>query len=228
MGINLSAEVSRYSPHNAKPLYHSNTLSNLWEKITFSDSDFLKEIMSIPYPVYRVSYVQSMFHWWLSENCLSDIENRLKGEKPSALMQNALCLPSSTQREAVCLPKEITMDSLDNLMAHAIDLSICSCAEAYHGGSRIGGLSDVLEDNHFWQTYLAILYNQILEELQLWNQNGASDYSFEKQMPLILLPSEDDHVRRLLQTLCKGDRISDFDSIEYAKIQQLCCQHNNI
>lgn len=228
MGINLSAEVSRYSPHNAKPLYHSSTLGNLWKKITSSDPNFLKELMSIPYPVYRVSYVQSMFHWWLSEDCLSDIGKLLRNRNPSDLMQDALCLPSSIQRKVACLPNEITMTNLDRLMTHAVDLSVCSCAEVYHGGSRIGGLGDILEDNHFWQTYLAILYNQICKELQLWNQNEASDYSFEKQMPLILLPSEDDHVRRLLQTLCKGDRISHSDSIEYTKIQQLCCQYNNI
>lgn len=240
-GINLATVVSSYAPGISKKLINYARQEAFWNEAT-SDKGFLIRLMEIPYPAYRLSFVQLFLKWYFMDDTSEDFKDSLCVSSLSYLIELIGKLPPKSSTacynfdipnglESIAtwkpqsLPDEITMETIDELMNRAVMISILSFMSIY---KRIESLSmqqimETLEDDYFWRKCKSVVYDLITSEIEKYN-NGANFSVIDQRFPLILIPFSDSHGNRLLETLGSDSRISDIHSTSYSAIQKVCYQ----
>lgn len=247
-GINFAAEMSKYSPGLNRENAVSRNQERLWTAIT-NKPEFLRRFMEIPYPAYRLSFVQSLFAWFFTEEDhlgqgidIRNLEIMDLVEKVGILIPKD-SLQNEKQAEALDI---LTLHNLDTLMDKAIYLSVLSCMEIFwmnklrpQGSDDIMSLcsithrakceiDEILENRDFWERYKAAIYHLFCDEIkQRYKHTGKEGEMLAKRYPLILMPADDYHAKKLLEVkACEsGDRVSDACTMAYSSVQKDCYRY---
>ena len=252
-GINFAAELSKYAPGLNHEITDYHKQKRFWEAIQKSP-EVLKRFMEIPYPAYRVSFLQSLLRWYFANEDYKDQEIGLRDLPIMELIERVgILLPKyvddadgANDPKNQLLPKEITLKNLDELMRRAFYVSVLSCMESFGLNKMqslgqeneeqsceiemwtMGRIDEMLENPGFWEQYKASAYRLFCDEIhQRYGELDNRGEKFEKRYPLILMALNDPHAERLLKARTResGDRISDAYAVAYSQVQRTCYLH---
>lgn len=236
-GVNLSVLLSQYDPD----LFQGNDppakYRRLWRdftdlsKNTDSDKDktppLLKRIMRIPYPAYRISFMQTMLRWYTNEDD-SDIKENLCKKNVLDIVEQICNLPPekrSEQDDPDNKLADLTIEAMTALMKQAFVVSVLFGIIAYsHQGELPSDWKCKIEDHDFWVAYRNAIFNSIRREIEVSHAGSLSKQkSWDSQLPL-LLTLTNDHSDQLLDTLALGrtERVTNVNAKAYCTIQKFC------
>lgn len=231
-GVNLSVLLSRYNPDLSQENDPHAKYRRLWRDFT-TDSDkdetppLLKRIMRIPYPAYRISFMQTMLRWYTNEDD-SDIKESLCKMNILDIIEQICKLPPEKWSEVDDPDNklaDLTIEAMTALMKQAFVVSVLFGIIAYsHQGELPSDWKCKIEDHDFWVAYRNAIFNSIRREIEVSHAGSLSEQkTWDSQLPILLTPTNG-HSNQLLDTLALGrtERVTNVNAKAYCTIQKFC------